>query len=100
MLDIAQDLQTSLPAVANLFGVTSVAWGLSAFIAGRVQPADAGAVVRVRQVGRPEWTDVGPVDGAFRVGPVPPGALPGSRTEPRRAGWRGTSGSLTSNTRT
>jgi MFS transporter, DHA1 family, inner membrane transport protein len=35
LLDIAQDLATTLPAIANLFGVTSVAWGTSAYLTGR-----------------------------------------------------------------
>jgi len=33
--DIATDLSVSLPAVANLFGFTAVAWGISSFITGR-----------------------------------------------------------------
>ena len=33
--DMAVDFTASLPAIANLFGVTSVAWGTSAFLAGR-----------------------------------------------------------------
>ena len=34
LLDMAQDLNVTLPAIANLFGVTSVSWGLAAYIAG------------------------------------------------------------------
>jgi len=32
--DMAQDLQVSLPAVANLFGVTATAWGISSWLVG------------------------------------------------------------------
>jgi len=32
--DIAADLQVSLPAVANLFGVTATAWGISSYLVG------------------------------------------------------------------
>ena len=34
--DIASDLGVSLPAVANLFGVTATAWGISSFVVGRL----------------------------------------------------------------
>ena len=34
--DMAQDLQVSLPAVANLFGVTATAWGVSSWLVGLV----------------------------------------------------------------
>ncbi len=34
--DMASDLAVSLPAVANLFGITATAWGLSSYIAGRL----------------------------------------------------------------
>lgn len=34
--DIAADLSVSLPAVANLFGVTACSWGISSFVAGRL----------------------------------------------------------------
>ena len=34
LLDMAGDLNVTLPAIANLFGVTSVCWGLSAYVAG------------------------------------------------------------------
>jgi DHA1 family inner membrane transport protein len=36
LLDMATDLSVSLPAIANLFGVTSTAWGISSYIAGRL----------------------------------------------------------------
>ncbi len=32
--DIAADLNTSLPAVANLFGITAASWGISSYVAG------------------------------------------------------------------
>ncbi|MEM7404685.1 MAG: MFS transporter [Pseudomonadota bacterium] len=35
LLDMSVDFEVSLPAVANLFGVTSVFWGVAAYIAGR-----------------------------------------------------------------
>lgn len=35
LLDMAADFDVSLPLIANLFGVTSVCWGLSAYLAGR-----------------------------------------------------------------
>lgn len=35
LLDMAADLDVSLPMIANLFGVTSVCWGLAAYMAGR-----------------------------------------------------------------
>lgn len=34
LVDMAADLSVSLPAVANLFGLTSIAWGASSFFAG------------------------------------------------------------------
>lgn len=34
LTDIARDLSVSLPAIANLFGVTSVAWGVSSYLVG------------------------------------------------------------------
>lgn len=34
LLDMATDLSASLPAIANLFGISSVAWGLSSYMAG------------------------------------------------------------------
>ena len=34
LLDMATDLNVGLPAIANLFGVTSVCWGVSAYVAG------------------------------------------------------------------
>ena len=34
--DIASDLGVSLPAVANLFGVTATAWGISSYVVGRL----------------------------------------------------------------
>ena len=36
LLDIANELSVSLPAIANLFGVTSVSWGLSSYVAGHL----------------------------------------------------------------
>ncbi len=33
--DMAADLNASLPAIANLFGVTAAAWGTSSYLAGR-----------------------------------------------------------------
>ena len=36
LLDMATDFNVSLPLIANLFGVTSVAWGISAYVAGRM----------------------------------------------------------------
>lgn len=35
LLDMAADFGVSLPAIANLFGVTSVSWGIAAYVAGR-----------------------------------------------------------------
>ena len=35
LLDMATDFDVSLPLIANLFGVTSVCWGLAAYLAGR-----------------------------------------------------------------
>ncbi len=35
LIDMAADLEVTLPMVANLFGVTSVAWGVSSYAAGR-----------------------------------------------------------------
>ena len=32
--DMARDLMVSLPAIANLFGVTAAAWGISAYLTG------------------------------------------------------------------
>jgi len=32
--DIARDLGVSLPAIANLFGVTATAWGISSYLVG------------------------------------------------------------------
>ena len=32
--DIARDLEVSLPAIANLFGVTATAWGISSYLVG------------------------------------------------------------------
>lgn len=32
--DIATDLNTTLPAVANLFGITAASWGISAYVVG------------------------------------------------------------------
>ena len=34
LLDMASDLHASVPAIANLFGVTSVSWGLSSYFSG------------------------------------------------------------------
>lgn len=34
--DMAVDLSVSLPAVANLFGMTACAWGISSYVAGRL----------------------------------------------------------------
>jgi len=34
--DIAADLDVSLPAIANLFGVTAVSWGISSYLVGLV----------------------------------------------------------------
>src|ERR671921_136720 len=34
LLDMARDLRTSLPLVANLMALTSVAWGVSSLVAG------------------------------------------------------------------
>ncbi|MBT4488105.1 MAG: MFS transporter, partial [Rhodospirillaceae bacterium] len=34
LINMSQDLNVSLAMVANLFGVTSIAWGLSSFVAG------------------------------------------------------------------
>ncbi len=34
LLDMADDLHASLPAIANLFGVTSVSWGLFSYLVG------------------------------------------------------------------
>lgn len=34
--DMALDLAVSLPAVANLFGITATAWGISSYVAGRL----------------------------------------------------------------
>ena len=34
--DMAADLNTSLPAIANLFGVTAAAWGVSSYVVGRL----------------------------------------------------------------
>lgn len=34
LIDMARDLATSLPLVANLVGLTSIAWGISSFLAG------------------------------------------------------------------
>jgi len=34
LIDMARDLDVGLPMVANLFGLTSIAWGISSFIAG------------------------------------------------------------------
>lgn len=34
LLDMAADLEVGLPMVANLFGLTSVAWGITSFVAG------------------------------------------------------------------
>lgn len=34
LLDMAADLDTSLSAVANLFGVTAVCWGMSSYVSG------------------------------------------------------------------
>lgn len=36
LTDIAADLHVSLPAIANLFGLTAAVWGLSAYVAGLV----------------------------------------------------------------
>ena len=35
LLDMATDLSASLPAIANLFGISSVAWGLSSYMQAR-----------------------------------------------------------------
>ena len=34
LLDMARDLEVGLPMIANLFGLTSVAWGITSFLAG------------------------------------------------------------------
>jgi DHA1 family inner membrane transport protein len=34
LIDMAADLEVGLPMVANLFGLTSVAWGITSFVAG------------------------------------------------------------------
>lgn len=34
LIDMAADLDVGLPMIANLFGVTSVAWGITSFLAG------------------------------------------------------------------
>ena len=34
LIDMAGDLDVALPMVANLFGLTSVAWGITSFLAG------------------------------------------------------------------
>ena len=34
LIDMAADLEVGLPMVANLFGLTSVAWGITSFLAG------------------------------------------------------------------
>lgn len=34
LLDMARDLDVGLPMVANLFGLTSIAWGVTSFLAG------------------------------------------------------------------
>ena len=64
--DMAADFAASLPAIANLFGVTSVAWGTSAFLAVAIRPyrstslsLGAPLVLAAGMVGVPRLPNIG-----------------------------------------